>query len=158
MIRIKDIFVTEDTKAKIVKYGGPLLIAALIYSIIEAKKIYISLTNDKDLIYYKRFSKALRTGAFCFGIAIAAVCTNNFERWGDSIFWILTICFVLGGCFIYYSFMYVLDEKKIPSLPPNVQYIIKPNLKDAGYWMLFAVGLGILLCFYKLCIYIMNCD
>lgn len=156
MIKIDDLFVAENLKERFLKYSGPLFIAILIYSIVKTKKLYVSLTNDQDLMYYKRFSEVLRVGACCFGIAIAAIWTNNLEYWGDSAFWIFTTCFALGGGLIYYALIYVVDEKKFSNLPSHVQYIIKPNLKEAAYWMFFALGLGLLFCLYKLCVYIID--
>lgn len=150
MLHIEDIFVKQEMLDIIFKYGGPILVCAGIASLIFTKKYYFSITNDGTYKYYKNFKRFFHVGALSYIGSLVVVLTDNLSCNGEYFLWTMTAVFVIGCYILYYSLMYLLDEKKFPNISPNALYIVKPLLKNSWLWVKFAAILGSLLLLYKI--------
>lgn len=150
LIQIENIFIKEKTKEVYFRIAGPLLLGALICSIIWTRKCYLSITNDDKYLYYKKFSRYFRIGSFLSSISLFLILTKNLRQCGEILFWITVLSFIIGNVSLYVSGMYIIDEKKFSNLSPNALYILKPSLESSSNWVKFAAILGSLLLLYKI--------
>jgi len=111
MVPIEDIFIKRETLNCFFKFAGPLLISGLVCGAIWTKKYYLSITNDHEYLYYKKFSKYYRIGSGFSAIAFTAIWTDYLKYAPNYVQILLIIIFFIGGFLQLYSGTYIIDEK-----------------------------------------------
>ena len=126
----------ENSWEKLVIIGTAFIVCSLVFAAIFAKRYYISLTQDRKLLHYNKFSFFFRTGCILFSASVIAILISKMILISVEI---VGIVFVIGGLLLYFSVMYILDKQKFPNMSESAKYVLRPVLLNAQKWIIIAL-------------------